>query len=175
MKGVTSGASDYILKPIRMEEVKPIWQHVVRKMINGKYQRKVSGAKNLEKQVSGANNVEKQVSGDNNVEKNVSSGDNNEEKIANVARVCSQETTSDQNVAGKDQILGQKRKDRSESEGDNDTDGSTEKKRRFVWDTELHNKFVVAVNKLGFDSKFMSNFFIMLICLIENVESLFLI
>ncbi|CAI8611432.1 unnamed protein product [Vicia faba] len=132
MKGVMNGASDYILKPIRMEEVKTIWQHVVRKKIDGKYQKKVSGA-----------NEEKKVS-----------GDSNEEKIGNVARVCSPYTTSHQNAAVNDQILGQKRKERSDSEEDNDTDDSTEKKPRFVWDTELHNKFVVAVNQLGFDKAY---------------------
>ncbi|XP_008796839.2 two-component response regulator ORR24 isoform X1 [Phoenix dactylifera] len=31
MKGITHGACDYLLKPIRLEEVKNIWQHVVRR------------------------------------------------------------------------------------------------------------------------------------------------
>ncbi|KAK0599770.1 hypothetical protein LWI29_008456 [Acer saccharum] len=31
MKGITHGASDYLLKPVRLEELKNIWQHVVRK------------------------------------------------------------------------------------------------------------------------------------------------
>nr|XP_010927521.1 two-component response regulator ORR24 [Elaeis guineensis] len=31
MKGITHGACDYLLKPIRIEEVKNIWQHVVRR------------------------------------------------------------------------------------------------------------------------------------------------
>ncbi|PIN08797.1 hypothetical protein CDL12_18616 [Handroanthus impetiginosus] len=31
MKGVTHGACDYLIKPIRMEALKNIWQHVVRK------------------------------------------------------------------------------------------------------------------------------------------------
>eukprot|EP00898_Chlorokybus_atmophyticus_P003230 jgi/Chlat1/3908/Chrsp26S04021 len=31
MKGIQSGAVDYLLKPIRMEELRNIWQHVVRK------------------------------------------------------------------------------------------------------------------------------------------------
>ncbi|KAI3459240.1 hypothetical protein Pfo_015903 [Paulownia fortunei] len=32
MKGVTHGACDYLIKPVRMEALKNIWQHVVRKM-----------------------------------------------------------------------------------------------------------------------------------------------
>ncbi|KAJ7517172.1 hypothetical protein O6H91_21G013100 [Diphasiastrum complanatum] len=31
MRGVTHGACDYLLKPVRMEELRNIWQHVVRK------------------------------------------------------------------------------------------------------------------------------------------------
>lgn len=31
MKGITHGACDYLLKPVRMEELKNIWQHVIRK------------------------------------------------------------------------------------------------------------------------------------------------
>lgn len=31
MKGVTHGACDYLIKPVRMEALKNIWQHVVRK------------------------------------------------------------------------------------------------------------------------------------------------
>ncbi|KAK1583061.1 hypothetical protein Q3G72_020679 [Acer saccharum] len=31
MKGITHGACDYLLKPVRLEELKNIWQHVVRK------------------------------------------------------------------------------------------------------------------------------------------------
>lgn len=35
MKGVTHGACDYLIKPIRNEELKNIWQHVVRKRKGG--------------------------------------------------------------------------------------------------------------------------------------------
>ncbi|KNA08643.1 hypothetical protein SOVF_160770 isoform A [Spinacia oleracea] len=31
MKGITHGACDYLLKPVRLEELKNIWQHVIRK------------------------------------------------------------------------------------------------------------------------------------------------
>lgn len=34
MKGVTHGACDYLIKPVRMEALKTIWQHVVRKRKN---------------------------------------------------------------------------------------------------------------------------------------------
>ncbi|KAL4342541.1 hypothetical protein GQ457_08G004280 [Hibiscus cannabinus] len=38
MKGITHGACDYLLKPVRIEELKNIWQHVVRRK---KFDRKV--------------------------------------------------------------------------------------------------------------------------------------
>ena len=31
MKGISHGACDYLLKPVRIEELKNIWQHVVRR------------------------------------------------------------------------------------------------------------------------------------------------
>lgn len=31
MKGITHGACDYLLKPVRIEELKNIWQHVIRR------------------------------------------------------------------------------------------------------------------------------------------------
>ena len=31
MKGITHGACDYLLKPVRLEELKIVWQHVIRK------------------------------------------------------------------------------------------------------------------------------------------------
>lgn len=35
MKGVTHGACDYLIKPVRIEALKNIWQHVIRKRRNG--------------------------------------------------------------------------------------------------------------------------------------------
>ncbi|MBA0604181.1 hypothetical protein Godav_016859 [Gossypium davidsonii] len=50
MKGITHGACDYLLKPVRIEELKNIWQHVVRRKkpdskdrVNGQNQDKASG------------------------------------------------------------------------------------------------------------------------------------
>nr|QSD99516.1 MYB family transcription factor [Melilotus albus] len=40
MKGVMKGACDYLVKPIRIEDLKNIWQHVVRKKIESKDQNK---------------------------------------------------------------------------------------------------------------------------------------
>lgn len=35
MKGITHGACDYLLKPVRIEELRNIWQHVIRRRGRG--------------------------------------------------------------------------------------------------------------------------------------------
>lgn len=130
MKGVIHGACDYLMKPIRIEELQNIWQHVVRKKIDCKDHNK------------GTNT--------------------NEDKICNMAGVCSQDITSE-NIDNKNKMLRQKRKEQSDEEDDEEEDNdeengeepSTRKKPRFVWDAELHRKFLDAVNQLGLDSEFM--------------------
>nr|QSD99546.1 MYB family transcription factor [Melilotus albus] len=118
MKGVMKGACDYLVKPIRIEDLKNIWQHVVRKKIESK--------------------------------------DQNKDIITD--GVCSQDTSSE-NIANKNKMRGQKRKEQSEEEEantdeENDEEHSTRKKPRFVWDNELHKKFVSIVNLLGIDKAY---------------------
>ncbi|KAI7757400.1 hypothetical protein M8C21_007152 [Ambrosia artemisiifolia] len=36
MKGVTHGACDYLVKPVRLEELRNIWQHVIRRKVESK-------------------------------------------------------------------------------------------------------------------------------------------
>lgn len=43
MRGVTHGACDFLIKPVRIEELKNIWQHVVRR---GKHNAAVGGTVN---------------------------------------------------------------------------------------------------------------------------------
>ncbi|KAK7412906.1 hypothetical protein VNO78_04647 [Psophocarpus tetragonolobus] len=44
MKGVTHGACDYLIKPVRIEALKNIWQHVIRKRKNGSKDVEQSGS-----------------------------------------------------------------------------------------------------------------------------------
>ncbi|KAJ8766352.1 hypothetical protein K2173_022411 [Erythroxylum novogranatense] len=44
MKGVTHGACDYLIKPVRIEALKNIWQHVVRKRKNERREVEQSGS-----------------------------------------------------------------------------------------------------------------------------------
>lgn len=44
MKGVTHGACDYLIKPVRIEALRNIWQHVVRKKKNERKELEQSGS-----------------------------------------------------------------------------------------------------------------------------------
>ncbi|XP_024636615.1 two-component response regulator ORR24 [Medicago truncatula] len=57
MKSVIHGACNYLVKPIRMEELKSIWQHVVRKKIESKDQNQVWDHELHRKFVSAVNHV----------------------------------------------------------------------------------------------------------------------
>ncbi|XVE71247.1 hypothetical protein DITRI_Ditri10aG0135400 [Diplodiscus trichospermus] len=53
MKGITHGACDYLLKPVRIEELKNIWQHVVRRKKFDKKDRYKSGSEDKPHMESG--------------------------------------------------------------------------------------------------------------------------
>ncbi|TKY74782.1 Two-component response regulator ARR12 [Spatholobus suberectus] len=122
MKGISHGACDYLLKPVRMEELKNIWQHVIRrKKFDSKEKNKTS---NHDKPTSDSGNGLG------------SSGAGN----------------SDQNEKLTKKRKDQDEDEDEEQENDNDNeDPSTQKKPRVVWSVELHRKFVAAVNQLGID------------------------
>ncbi|KAK7410226.1 hypothetical protein VNO78_00846 [Psophocarpus tetragonolobus] len=122
MKGISHGACDYLLKPVRMEELKNIWQHVIRrKKFDSKEKNKTS---KLDKPTS------------NNGNGLGSSGVGN----------------SDQNEKLTKKRKDQDEDEDEEQENDHDNeDPSTQKKPRVVWSVELHRKFVSAVNQLGID------------------------
>ncbi|XP_051149307.1 two-component response regulator ARR11-like [Andrographis paniculata] len=112
MKGVQHGACDYLLKPIRMKELRNIWQHVLRKRSSEEIQKMRSRA-------------EREQSGD----------DDDDDLIS---------------------ASGKKRRD---ADADGYGYGETAalpmsvsvKRARVVWTVELHQKFVKAVNQIGFD------------------------
>ncbi|XP_057447698.1 two-component response regulator ARR12-like [Lotus japonicus] len=113
MSCVVYGACDYLLKPIRMEEMKNIWQHVVRKKMIGSDQNQAA----------------------------------NKDKTCNVAG-----EGSSYGCTVSENRMSQKRKELSEDEKlKEDDEQSSRKKARLVWTTDLHSKFVAAVQQLGFD------------------------
>ncbi|KAK4780011.1 hypothetical protein SAY87_016117 [Trapa incisa] len=117
MKGVQHGACDYLLKPIRMKELRNIWQHVLRKkMHDGRDTDSLEVIDGLQLQMAGSR--------------------------------------SDHHFfSGEDIWAGKKRKE-AEAKHDDKwfTDlGSTTKKARVAWSVDLHQKFVQAVNQIGFE------------------------
>ncbi|KAK3013126.1 hypothetical protein RJ639_008549 [Escallonia herrerae] len=117
MKGVQHGACDYLLKPIRMKELRNIWQHVFRK--------KIHEVRDVE----------------------------SHEGVEDILRSGSDQSDDGYPFSGGDFALGKKRKDYIESKQDDKDfgDPSSLKKARVVWTVDLHQKFVKAVNQIGFE------------------------
>ncbi|CAJ2667985.1 unnamed protein product [Trifolium pratense] len=118
MKGVQHGACDYLLKPIRMKELRNIWQHVFRKRIH-----EVRDFENFESFES----MHLMTNGS--------------------------ELSEEGNLfALEDMTTTKKRKDLDNKHDDKEfLDSSSSKKARVVWSVDLHQKFVKAVNQIGFD------------------------
>lgn len=129
MKGIRHGACDYLIKPIREEELKNIWQHVARKKLNENKELEHSGSlEDNDRHKRGSNDVEY-----------TSSVNEGTEGI-----VKSQKKRSSA---------------KEDEDGDMENDDmSTSKKPRVVWSVELHQQFVSAVNQLGLDSMIFNLF-----------------
>lgn len=117
MKGVQHGACDYLLKPIRMKELRNIWQHVFRKRIHE--------VRDIEFH-EGFDEIHLMKNG----------SDLSEERRLH---------------SGTDSFSGKKRKDAERHDDRECNDPSSVKKARVVWTVDLHQKFVNAVNQIGFD------------------------
>lgn len=127
MKGITHGACDYLLKPVRIEELKNIWQHVIRRK---KLDKDQSRSTDQDKARHGTGDVGQGSASNGNVDPN---GKLNRKR-------------KDQN---------EDEEEEGEENGHESEDPSTQKKPRVVWSVELHRKFVAAVNQLGLDSEFL--------------------
>ncbi|XP_043699296.1 two-component response regulator ARR12-like [Telopea speciosissima] len=125
MKGITHGAVDYLLKPVRIEELKNIWQHVLRR-------RKFDS---------------KDQNNSNNPEKTQGSGEGGQLSPAG----GNADKNAKQNRKRKDQNEDEDEDYEENGHENEDADPATQKKPRVVWSVELHRKFVAAVNHLGID------------------------
>ncbi|WCJ38653.1 Two-component response regulator ORR26 [Euphorbia peplus] len=118
MKGVQHGACDYLLKPIRMKELRNIWQHVFRK--------KIHEVRDIE-MFEGMDSIQ-------------------------LARMGCDLSDEGHFLYGEDLTSMRKRKDVDSKHDDKDSgENSSSKKARVVWSVDLHQKFVKAVNHIGFD------------------------
>ncbi|XP_019417487.1 PREDICTED: two-component response regulator ARR12-like [Lupinus angustifolius] len=122
MKGVAHGACDYLLKPVRLEELKNIWQHVVRK-------KKTDSGDKPSKEEKGPNIAGEGSQGI----LSESSADQNK-ALGKRRKDQSEDEEEDPDA------------DEEETE-----DPSAQKRPRVVWSVELHRKFVGAVNQLGLE------------------------
>lgn len=123
MKGIKHGACDYLLKPVRIEALKNIWQHVIRKKRNESKELEHSGSvDDSDRHKKGSEDVEYASS--------VNEGNNGMWKPSKKRKEA--------------------REEEDDGEQDND-DSSNLKKPRVVWSVELHQQFVCAVNQLGID------------------------
>ncbi|GJM92156.1 hypothetical protein PR202_ga08591 [Eleusine coracana subsp. coracana] len=118
MKGVQHGACDYLLKPVRMKELRNIWQHV--------YRKKMHEVKEIE-------------------------GHDNFDDIQMLRNGCEALEERGLFIRSESDTM-RKRKDVDKDHADQElSDGTTVKKARVVWSVDLHQKFVNAVNQIGFD------------------------
>ncbi|GFP83572.1 two-component response regulator arr2 [Phtheirospermum japonicum] len=124
MRGIRHGACDYLIKPIRDEELKNIWQHVVRKKWNEIKEHDHSGNNNMD--------------------------DHDRQKRVHDDSEYTSSANEGADEVGKVQKKRREAKDDDDAEMEND-DPTASKKPRVVWSVELHQQFVSAVNQLGID------------------------
>ncbi|KAK1312423.1 Two-component response regulator ARR14 [Acorus calamus] len=122
MKGIKHGACDYLIKPVRMEELKNIWQHVIRKKFNECKEVEQSGSVE-------DNDCHRRMTDDAEYASLVNDGNDG---------------------SWKSHKKRDAKEDEDDGELDND-DPSASKKPRVVWTVELHQQFVNAVNQLGME------------------------
>ena len=129
MKGITHGACDYLLKPVRLEELRNIWQHVVRRKFSNCDRANNDGYEEC-----------------------------NRPSNADFDLAHSQITAGPPDQSGRPskkrkEYHSEEEDEGEESNGQDNDDPSAPKKPRVVWSVELHRKFVAAVNQLGIDSE----------------------
>ncbi|CAH9110472.1 unnamed protein product [Cuscuta europaea] len=132
MKGVSHGACDYLVKPVRIEELRNIWQHVIR--------RKKFDSSKTHNCMSG---------GDPHCGSDQESGLGDDQLSACAAAADHNERIDNHNHNNNNK---RRKEDQEEDESDDNGDeDSKQKKARVVWCIELHRKFVAAVNQLGIE------------------------
>jgi two-component response regulator (ARR-B family) len=132
MKGITHGACDYLLKPVRIEELRNVWQHVVRRKFSNRETNNLDFCKEYSKHPT-------------------------TDSYHGLSQVTSGSSDQGGSRASKKRKEPHSQEEDEGDDNDNDAQDNDEpsgsKKPRVVWSVELHRKFVAAVNHLGIDSK----------------------
>ncbi|KAL9234829.1 hypothetical protein vseg_009654 [Gypsophila vaccaria] len=130
-KGVRHGAVDYLIKPVRYEAVKTIWQHVYRKTLSA---RPKSGP---------IDEVRVDL---------VGTSENLKKEDASLVLVDDEGIRGDAEELGTSSMRVGKRKNSMDSDDSEDSDPTT-KRERIKWTAERHQKFLHAVEILGGEDK----------------------
>ncbi|XP_062221700.1 two-component response regulator ORR23-like [Phragmites australis] len=127
MKGITHGACDYLLKPVRLEELRNIWQHVVRRKFSNRERANVDPYEECNKPANADfDHVHSPIT-------------------------CGSPDQSGRPSKKRKEYHSEEEDEGEESNGQENDDPSAPKKPRVVWSVELHRKFVAAVNQLGIE------------------------
>ncbi|KAG8072745.1 hypothetical protein GUJ93_ZPchr0006g45315 [Zizania palustris] len=127
MKGITHGACDYLLKPVRIEELRNIWQHVVRRKFSTR------DRANLD------------------IYEECNKPSNADSDHAHGHVTCGSPDQSGRPSKKRKEYYSEEEDEGEEDNTQETDDPSAPKKPRVVWSVELHRKFVAAVNQLGID------------------------
>jgi two-component response regulator ARR-B family len=126
LKGVTHGAVDFLIKPVRLEELSNMWQHVVRK-------RKQQGT---------------DAEGHTETSMKRCCSHSSEELDVNNGRA---QSSDDAGPSGDNTAGGGELRKRLNDDTDKQLQQSNSKRPRVHWSSEMHSQFVAAVNQLGID------------------------
>ncbi|GLC61153.1 hypothetical protein PLESTB_001723900 [Pleodorina starrii] len=137
LRGVTHGACDYLIKPVRLEELRNLWQHVVRR------RRQLNLDLDSDEQ-----SQEREDDQGRNKRKADAAGFMSDQLRAMNAGVGGASNGGGANgglAGGSGGVLG--------VVDDLGLENGANKKARVVWSVEMHQQFVNAVNQLGIDSE----------------------
>ena len=173
LRGIIHGAVDYLLKPVRIEEIRNIWQHVVRRRrgdgtVQDLLDPQSSGGRGAASEGSQGSKDAGERGGAGKKGNSSAKGASAKKRGADaLAANDSGETNSGSGKArngkggknqgadgdegnGKGADGGAGPQNGSGGRGEHE-DSSALKKPRVVWSAELHQQFVTAVNQLGID------------------------
>ncbi|KAK9735891.1 hypothetical protein RND81_04G235600 [Saponaria officinalis] len=145
MKGVRFGLVNYLIKPVRLEVLQTIWQHVYKKKFICS-----STSPLIDRPVSPSNDRVEVCRGDNGTSEDDRKEDENVVTDGNDKEINYKEI-QDSVETSKSSSKGEKRKSPIRGDEDNVESGNnpTEKKGRIKWIKERNDKFLLVVQTLG--------------------------
>ncbi|XP_074281241.1 two-component response regulator ORR24-like [Silene latifolia] len=134
MQGIKNGAVDYLVKPVRIQELQNIWQHVVRRNKSITLRKPAPSAA-----AAAVEQIERAPP----IQNNSNAGPSERFKV---------KSPEDSSSGGDDN--NENDDEEHEDSGRENDDPTHQKKPRLFWSVELHQKFVEAVDALGIEKAF---------------------